>query len=154
MIVWFLRSAIMPLSRRYRSDRMYNIKRLHGRFATPGTFFADMKSINGNTCCQIYSHKVGFATCYPLHNVKEDSLGQTLHDFVHNFGAPHHLTFDGHQSQLGRHTLFTKSLQKYHINYHVSAPQRPNEKPAEGAIRELKRQFYHVRELKQVLIDD
>ena len=29
-----IRSALMPLTRRYRSDRMYNIKRLRGRFAT------------------------------------------------------------------------------------------------------------------------
>ncbi len=50
-----IRSAsIMPLSRRYHSDRMYNIKRLHGHFATD-IFFADMKSIHGNTLPNLFT---------------------------------------------------------------------------------------------------
>ena len=73
---------------------MYNLKRLQGRFATD-TFFADMKSLHGNTCCQLYSHKVGFASCYPKLNAKGGSLGETLDDFVHDFGVSDHLTFDG-----------------------------------------------------------
>ena len=144
-----IRSAIMPLSRRYRSDRMYNLKRLRSRFATD-TFFADMKSLHNNTCCQVFSHKVGFAACYPKPNAKGDSLGEALDDFVHDFGAPEHLTFDGHQSQVGRNTKFFKNLRKYNIDYHVSAPRRPNENPAEGAIREIKRRFYRVMVRKQV----
>ena len=40
-------SAILPLTRRYRADRMYNIKRLDGKFAT-NTFYANMKSIHGH----------------------------------------------------------------------------------------------------------
>jgi hypothetical protein len=144
-----IRSAILPLTRRYRSDRMYNVKRLRGRFATD-TFFADMKSLHGNTCCQIFSHKIGFAACYPKPNAKGDSLGEALDDFVHDFGAPEHLTFDGHQSQVGKNTHFNKSLRKYQIDYHVSAPRRPNENPAEGAIREIKRRFYRIMNNKRV----
>ena len=84
----------MPLSQRYRSYYMYNIKRLLGRFATD-TFYADMKYLHGNTCCQVYSHKVGFCACYPKLNAKEGSLGESLDDFVHDFGVPEHVTFDG-----------------------------------------------------------
>jgi hypothetical protein len=60
------RSAILPLSRRYRANRMYSLKRLNSRFATD-TLFADIKSLNQNTCTQIYSHKVGFSIlmCHP-----------------------------------------------------------------------------------------
>ena len=126
-----IRSAILPLSRRYRSDRMYNIKRLQGRFATD-TFFADMTSLNSNTCCQIYSHKCGFMVCYPLADATGDSLGTTLHDFVHDFGAPSHLTFDGFSSQVGTKSEFNKALRKYKIEWHVSAPRRPNETLPKG----------------------
>ena len=104
-------SAILPLACRYRADRMYNVKRLGGKFATD-TFFADMKSIHGNTCCQVYSHKVGFQACYP----KLDAKGES-------FGAPAHLTFDGHQSQVGKNTNFSKGLRRYKIDHHVSAPR-------------------------------
>ena len=78
-----------------------------------------------------------------------DSLGQALDDFVHNFGAPMHLTFDGHQSQVGKKTWFFWGLHKYKIEHHVSSPRRPNENPAEGTIREIKRRFFIImRKLK------
>ena len=32
-----------------------------------------------------------------------------------------------------------KTIKEYEIDYHVSAPRRPNENPSEGQIRELKR---------------
>ena len=84
----------MPLIRRYRSDLMYNLKRLQGHFST-NTLFADMKSLHAKTCCQVYLHKVRFAACYPKLNAKGDSLVETLDDFVHDFGSPEHLTFYG-----------------------------------------------------------
>ena len=116
-----IRSAILPLTRWYCADRMYNIKRLNRKFVTD-TFYADMRSIHGNTRCQVYCHKVGFQACCPKANATDDSLGKTLDNFVHDFGAPSHLTFDGHQSQVGKKTRFFKSLRKYKIDHHVSAP--------------------------------
>ena len=98
-----VRSAILPLSRRYRADHMFKVKRLDGKFATD-TFFSKTKSIHGNMCCEVLSHKVGFQACYPKINATGDSLGEALDDFVHDFGAPTHLTFDGHQSQVGKKT--------------------------------------------------
>ena len=53
------RSAILPIGRRYRADRAYNMKRLNAKFATD-TLYGDIKSINKNTCAQIYKNKVGF----------------------------------------------------------------------------------------------
>ena len=77
-------------------------------------------------------------------NTKWDNLGDTLNDFVHDFGSPEHLTFSGFQSQVGKNTKLFKNLCKYNVGHYVSAPQRPNEKPAEGATREIKRRFYQV----------
>ena len=88
---------------------MYNVKRLDSKFATD-TFFANMKPIHDNTCCQIFPHKVGFQACYPKLNARGDSLSEVLDDFVHDFGAPLHLTFDGHQSQVGKKTDSSKAL--------------------------------------------
>ena len=132
------RSAILPLSRRYRSDRMYNVKRLRGRFATD-TIYVDAKSLMGNTCAQVYTHKIGFAVSYPLPIAKGNEVGQTLSHFIHDYGAPEHVTFNGAQVQVGKKTLFQKTLNKHHIDYHVPSPRRPNENPAEGSIREIKR---------------
>ena len=62
--------------------------------------------------------------------MKGESLGETLDDFVHDFGAPEYLTLDGFQSQVGKNIKFFKNLRKYNIDHHVSAPRHPNEKPA------------------------
>ena len=138
-----IRSAILPLSRRYRSDRMYNVKQLRGRFATD-TVYSDVKSLLGNTCAQIYTHKIGFAVSYPLPVAKGDEVGQTLSNFIHDYGAPEHITFDGAQVQVGKNTLFQKTLRKHVIDYHVSSPRRPNENPAEGSIREIRRRWHRT----------
>ena len=37
-----------------------------------------------------------------------------------------------------------KTIKEYEIDYHVSAPRRPNENPSEGQIRELKRRWYRI----------
>ena len=138
-----IRSAILPLSRRYRADRMYNVKRLNSKFATD-TLWADHTSLHQNKYAQLYSHKNGFAATYPLEQATGDSIGSSLQDFISDFGAPFHLTFDGASAQVGRNTLFMKTLRKYSINYHVSGARRPNENPAEGSMRELKKRWYRI----------
>ena len=75
-------------------------------------------------------HKFGFASCYPKLNAKGDSLGETLDDFLHDFGAPGNLNFDGFQSQAGKNTKFFNNHRKYNIYHRLSAPRRPNENPA------------------------
>ena len=35
-------------------------------------------------------------------------IGQSLNDFVHEWGIPEHLTFDGAMAQIGRNTDFIK----------------------------------------------
>ena len=112
---------------------MYNLKSLRGRSETD-TLYYDIKSLHGNTCCQVYSQKIGFSSCSPKLNAKGDSLGETIDDLVHNFGVPGHLTFDGFQSQVGRNTKFNNNMRRYGIDHYVSAPRQPNKNPAEGTI--------------------
>ena len=128
---------------------MYNVKKLKGKFSTD-TFYIDIKSLHQNTCCQVYSHKNGLAVCCPFPRATGENLGNRLLSFVHDFGSPEHLTFDGFPSQVGRHTKFFKALLKYAIDYHVSFPRRPNENPSEGTIREIKRRFYRILFRSQV----
>ena len=137
------RSAILPLSRGYRADKIYGLKILRGKFATD-SLFPEKKSLNGHGCSQIYSHKCGFAACYPIDSPDGDSIGYTLRDFCHDFGKPEHLTFDGHMAQRGQHTFFMQTICKYHIDYHISSPRRPNEQPAEGCIRVVKIRWYRI----------
>ena len=86
----------------------------------------------------------------PLIDAKGDRIGQALGDFVHDFGIPQHLTYDGAMVQVGRKTKFQELLRKHNIDHHRSSPRRPNENPSESAIRDVKRRMYHIGKKKQV----
>ena len=144
-----VRSAILPLSRRYRADRVFSVKRLTGKFATD-TAYGKIKSLRGNVGSQIYSHKCGFKVSYPIMKVDGNHIGDTLTQFVGDFGVPEHLTFDGASVQTGPKTRFMQAIRKYEIKYHVSGPRRPNENPAEQSIHEIKKRWYRIMLKKKV----
>ena len=144
-----VRSAILPISRRYRADRVFGVKRLSGKFSTD-TAYGKMRSLRGNIGCQLYSHKCGFKVSYPIPKIDGDSVGNTLTQFISDYGAPEHLTFDGASVQTGLKTRFMDALRKYEIKYHVSGPRRPNENPAEQSIHEVKKRWYRIMLKKKV----
>ena len=82
--------------------------------------------------------------------MNNENVSNTLNDFIHDYGAPDHMTFDGAAVQAGSKTEFMSTLRRNSIKYHISAPYSPNENPAEGAIRELKRRYYRVMQKKNV----
>jgi len=128
---------------------MFSTRKLLGKFATD-TLWATTKSLNGNVATQVYTHKCGFASSYPLMAAKGDDIGYSLTDFMHEYGSPQHLTFDGAQAQKGPNTLFMKNIRRAEIQYHISAPRKPNENPAEGGIREIKKRMYRIMMKKHV----
>ena len=68
------RSAILSLSRKYKADRQYNLKRLDGKFSTD-TFYSKVRSLIGNTCSQLYTHKCGFSAPYHMPRAKNEHVG-------------------------------------------------------------------------------
>jgi hypothetical protein len=144
-----MRSAILPIGRWYKADRMFNVKRLTGKFATD-TLWSTTKSLRSNVATQIYTHKCGFNAAYHLRRANGDQVGYSLSDFIHEYGAPEHLTFDGAVVQVGSGTRFKDNLRRAEIKHHVSAPRRPNENPAEGSIREVKKRWYRMMTKKNV----
>jgi hypothetical protein len=137
------RSAILPLSRRYRADRMFQKRHLNLKISSDTGYFK-AKSLHGNIASQIYFHKSGFAACYHVPKVDDERIGPTLPNFIDEYGIPEELTVDGAAVQIGQHTKFMDAIKRNQINYHVSHPRRPNENPAEGGIREIKRRFYRM----------
>ena len=144
-----VRSAILPLSRRYRADRMYSVKRLNGKFATD-TLWATVRSLRQNICAQVYSHKCGFQAAYVMTAATGDTTGHSLLDFIHDFGAPEHLTFDGASVHVGPKTLFMKTVRRSRITTHTSEAKRANDSPAEAAIREIKKRWYRIMQKMRV----
>ena len=86
------RSTILPIGRRYRADCMYNFPRLHTKFASH-ILWVNKKSLRSNVASQIYSHKCGSNVLYPLQRANGEQEGNSLNDFIHEFGLPDHLQF-------------------------------------------------------------
>jgi hypothetical protein len=86
----------------------------------------------GNIGSQVYFHKCGFKVSYPIQKIDGNHVGDTLTQFISDYGVPEHLTFDGASVQTGPKTRFMDAIRKYEIKYHVSGPRRPNEESCEN----------------------
>ena len=78
------------------------------------------------------------------------SVGDSLTQFISDYGVPERLTFDGSSVQTGPKTRFMDAIRRYEIKYHVSGPRRPNENPAEQGIHDLKKRWYRLMLKKKV----
>jgi hypothetical protein len=143
-----MRSAILPIGRRYRGDQIFDVKWLWGKFAT-NTLWSTTKYLNSNVATQIYTHKCGFNAAYHLTRANGEQVGYSLSSFIHEYGAPDHLTFDGAAVHVRSSTRFKENLRQAEIRHHVSAP-RPNENPAEGFIHKVKKRWYQMMLKKNV----
>jgi hypothetical protein len=133
------RSAVLPLSRRYRADRVFQKPLLRGDFYTD-TMDGRCKSLNGNRYAQVFANKDFFATAFPLHAKSE--AGDALRQFINEYGRPEKLTFDGSQEQCGKKTEFMANVRKYATDHHITEPHRPNHNFAEGVIREIRKKWF------------
>ena len=137
----FLRSAVLPLSRRYRTDMMFQRKTLLGEWSTD-TMDGRCKSLAGNRYAQVFTNKSYFSRIYPMD--KKGKAGDALRLFCQEFGVPERLVFDGSKEQTGKGTEFMRQVRRHNIDYHIAEPDMHNQVPAEGVIRELRRKWYQV----------
>ena len=136
-----VRSAILPLSRRYRADRHFNRPTLKGKWYTD-YMFGRTKSLDGNIGAQVFANREYFCTAYPTDSKK--FCGKALQTFCKEFGAPEKLTFDGAKEQVKSGTDFMKAIREYEIIPHVIEPDRHNQNKVEGVIREIRKKWYRV----------
>ena len=143
----FVRTAMLPLSRRYKADRIHRLPRLQGEWFTD-TVDGRTKSRDGNRYGQIFANGAYFATIYPMDS--KAKAGDALRVFCKEFGVPETLRFDGSKEQTGRNTEFTKQIRKHNIDFKISEPELHNQSPAEGVVREVRRRWYRVMFKKRV----
>ena len=144
---WLVRSALLPLSRQYKADRMFMKKRLAGDWYTD-TLDGRVRSRDGNQYAQVFANKSFFAAIYPMDS--KSKAGDALRVFCEEFGVPDRLVSDGSKEQTGHKTEFIKTVRKNNITHHVIEPERHNQNPAEGVIRELRRKWFRVMIRKRV----
>ena len=143
----YLRSALLPLSRRYKADRMFSLHRLQGEWYTD-TVFGPVKSRDGNKCGQIFANGAYFATFYPMDT--KSKAGDSLRVFCKEFGVPETLRHDGAMEMKGKKTEFQKEVRRHNITTFVSEADLHNQSPAEGVVREVRKKWYRVMFKKRV----
>jgi hypothetical protein len=141
------RSAVMPLARRYRADRMFERKRLRGMWASD-TMDGRVKSLDGNRYAQVFANGSFFAEIYPM--ATKASAGLALKEFCNELGIPDELTIDGSKEQNAPGTEFMKTCRKGDIRVTRTEPDRPNQNPSEGVIREVRRRWFRTMIRKRV----
>ena len=143
----YVRSALLPLARRYRVDRMFGQRSFKAHVYTD-TMDARVQSIHGNRYGQVFATKDFFVEVYPMKS--KGDCGEAFSEFITDYGVPLKMTFDGSKEQTNPGTDFMKKVRKYNVDYHVSEPERPNQNPAEGVIRELQRKWFRMMVKKRV----
>ena len=60
--------------------------------------------------------------------------GGALKEFITDFGVPDKIMMDGAAEQTGRKTSFMQQVRKYHIDFHLTEPERYNQLRVEGVM--------------------
>ena len=142
-----VRSALLPLSRRYKADRIFQLPRLQGTWFSD-TVDARVKSKDGNRYGQLFAHESYFATIYPM--ATKGKAGDALRTFCREFGVPEKLIVDGSMEQTGKGTEFMRQVRTNGIDLKVAEPGLHNQSPAEGVVREVRRRWYRTMFKKRV----
>jgi len=89
-----VRSALLPLTRRYRTDLLsQRLKRLSTRFYTDTMFSKIGTSLRGNTCTQIFTDGNGAVFAYSMKS--KSQAGNKLISLIQQVGIPNELHRDG-----------------------------------------------------------
>jgi Reverse transcriptase (RNA-dependent DNA polymerase) len=145
----YVRSAILPLSRRYRTDRYFYRVHLNHDFSAD-TYVGRFHSGEGNRYAFIIAHPNGFCVAYPQAGKSSSETAKSLQIFTREWGIPRKLTVDGASEYIGRHTEFNRKIHLYDIDLHVAEPHTPKQNPAEGVIREIRKKWYRIKTQKKV----
>ena len=97
----------------------------------------------------MYSHNCGWNAAYPIQKVDGNHVGNTLTQFISDYGAPKHLTIDGASVQTGPKTRFMDAIRRYKIK---NTTRRPHDNPVKQSIHEVKKRWYQIILKKKVQV--
>ena len=118
-----IRSAILPLTRRYRTDFISQLlRRLNTTWYTD-TLFSKQKSIIGNTCAQMFIDGKGFTYVHPMKSKAQ--ADEALHKVTIDIGVPNTMISDGAREQTGDNTHFKEVIKRCHIDTRTIKPYSP-----------------------------
>jgi hypothetical protein len=103
-----IRSALHPLTRRYRTDLMQShLRRLNMTMYTD-TCFASTKSLRQNTCSQVWTDSQGYVHVDLMRSKMETHL--SLDNLANTVGIPNTIFCDNANEQTGPTVSLSKGL--------------------------------------------
>jgi len=144
-----IRSARLPLSRRYRTDTMRSdLRRLSTTIYTD-TLVADVRSSRGNNFAQFFTDGAKdspFAVSYPIKSKEE--AGNSLKSFATDYGIPFKIHSDNSMEQTSG--LFSKVCSKLMINHTTTEPYSPWQNRAERTWSRIKSRMIRRMRRKRI----
>lgn len=146
-----VRHAIHPLHRRYRVDHLNLHKRRLADTFYMDTLFSKVKSLNGNTCAQLFTNG-SFTRVYPMDSKSSFNIAQQLSEFIDDVGIPETLICDLATEQTGQHTEVLKVIRRNQIRLLPAEKGRgtTHNHRAETEIREIKSKWRNRMRENQV----
>ena len=143
-----IRSAILPLTRRYRTDLLsQGLRRLNTRFYTDTMFSKICTSLRGNTCAQIFTDGNGAVFVYPMKSKSE--AGQQLINLIRQIGIPYEIHRDG-APEMGGNSDFSKIWREYRIRSMFTEPHSPWQNKCENTIGVLRKKVHARRARRRI----
>ena len=134
-----VRSALLPLTRRYRTDLLsQRLKRLSTRFYTDTMFSKVGTSLRGNNCAQIFTNGNGAMFAYPMRS--KSQAGDKLLSLIQQVGIPNEIHRDGAPEMRGT-SKFNQVCQEYRIKSTYTEPQSPWQNKCENVIGVLSKKL-------------
>ena len=131
-----IRSAVLPLTRRYRTDLLsQRLKRLSCTMWTD-TLFAKEKSLLGHTCAQIFTDGEGFVYVHPM--TTKAHAGDALNCVTRDIGIPNTLISDNAGEQDGKDTEMQECVRRCKMDYRTTEPYSAWQNRAEGLVKLVK----------------
>ena len=106
-----LRSAILPLVRRYHADRMYERPRFRGVVYT-NMMHGHFKSLDRNPYAQVFATEDFFAAAYLMES--KSMASDALKEFITDFGVPDKIVMDGAAEQTKKNDIYAASEETPH----------------------------------------
>ena len=136
---YHVRSAIIPLSRRYRVNRIFEPKRLLGDMVSD-TMNSRYSSIHRDyKYCQVFGNREIFCEIYFIKNKTGASVDSVLKRFLKKYGVSEKIITDRSKKQISINSPFLATLRKNRITPEVTLPHRPNHNPCKIVIKELRK---------------
>ena len=144
-----VRTAVGPLTRRYRTDLMQSRhRRIRSTFYND-TMFCKTLSLKGNKSAEVFTDG-SYVSVVPTPNKTGETVALALRELIQEVGIPQKMVTDDAKEKLGPKTKWMENIRLYNIEWSNSEPYSHWQNRAEDAIREVRRRWKLIQHRRSI----